>query len=137
MERSELRAFRFAHWAIALVFVWFGGLKVIGLSPASPLVSALLASTMPFMPYDLFQVLFGLFEVLIGLMFIWPRHERVAVALLTFHMVTTVLPLAFLSSMTWSAPFVPTLEGQYIIKNIVIIALAAMILVDAGKVKKC
>jgi uncharacterized membrane protein YkgB len=137
MERSELRAFHFAHWAIALVFIWFGGLKVIGLSPASPLVSALLDATMPFIPYDIFQMLFGLFEVLIGAIFLWEGKERWAVGLLSFHMVTTVLPLAFLSSMTWSAPFVPTLEGQYIIKNVVIVALAAMIMVDARKVKTC
>jgi hypothetical protein len=39
------------------------------------------------------------------------------------HMVMTVC-LILLPAVTWMMPFVPTLEGQYIIKNLVIIALA-------------
>jgi hypothetical protein len=62
--------------------------------------------------------------MLIGLFFIIPRLERAAIMLLVPHMVTTVLPLFFLPSLTWVAPFTPTLEGQYIIKNLALIALA-------------
>ncbi|MCC7436506.1 hypothetical protein IT402_01365, partial [Candidatus Nomurabacteria bacterium] len=49
---------------------------------------------------------------------------RVVFPLLLFHMVTTFLPLIFLPSIVWQSAFVPTLEGQYIIKNLVIIATA-------------
>ena len=39
-------------------------------------------------------------------------------------MTTTILPLFLLTTVTWSGFMVPTLEGQYIIKNILIIAAA-------------
>jgi hypothetical protein len=48
----------------------------------------------------------------------------VVIPLLFIHMIMTFLPLIFLPSTTWSGFLVPTLEGQYIIKNLVIIAAA-------------
>lgn len=68
--------------------------------------------------------MFGLFEMLIGLLFITPRAERLAIFLLAIHMFTTSLPLFILPTTTWAGFLVPTLEGQYIIKNLLIIALA-------------
>lgn len=114
----------FARLAIFVVFFWFGALKIIGFSPANPLVSELLEKTMPFMGFDLFILLFGVFEVVIGLSFLFPRLIRVSIAMLAFHMVTTFMPLVLMTSITWQAFLVPTLEGQYIIKNLVIIATA-------------
>lgn len=113
-----------SRFALFLIFFWFGILKVIGASPASPMVLALLHTTMPFFEPNLFLVCFGLFEALIGLCFLIPRLERVAIALLIIHLFTTILPLFLMADMTWSRPFVPTMEGQYIIKNILILALA-------------
>lgn len=133
MERNERLAFIFAHFALFVVFVWFGGLKIIYQSPANPLVEALLARTMPFMSFDVFITYFGIFEVLIGILFIIPRAEKIALGLLALHMLTTIMPLFLLPEMAWQAPLVPTLEGQYIIKNIVIIALAASMLADLRK----
>ncbi len=113
-----------AHTAIFIVFFWFGILKVFGTSPANPLVSDLLHKTLPFITFDQFIVLFGIYEMIIGITFLIPNLERLAIALLIPHMLMTTLPLFFLSASTWQAPFVPTLEGQYIIKNVVIVALA-------------
>lgn len=113
-----------ARFALFVVFFWFGILKVLGFSPASGLVKELLLSTLPFMSPDTFVVLFGWFEVLIGVLFLIKGLERVVLPLLFFHMITTVMPLFFLSSQTWSGFMVPTLEGQYIIKNLVIIAVS-------------
>jgi putative oxidoreductase len=44
--------------------------------------------------------------------------------LLLLHVVLTLLPLLLLPGLTWQSPLVPTLEGQYIIKNLVILAAA-------------
>ncbi len=117
----------FARFALFVVFFWFGILKVVGESPASPLVSNLLESTMPFMSFETFMVLFGLFEMLIGLSFLFPKLVRISIALLVFHMVTTFMPLVLLPEVTWQKAFVPTMEGQYIIKNLLIIASALAI----------
>lgn len=113
-----------ARFALFVVFFWFGILKVLGLSPASGVVQRLFENTIPFMSFGLFLVLFGLFECLIGLLFLIKGVERVVIPLLLVHMITTFGPLVFLPSETWQAFLVPTLEGQYIIKNLVIIAAA-------------
>jgi len=113
-----------ARFALFVVFFWFGILKVFELSPAGPLVIDLLQRTLPFMEPTLFLRLFGGYEMLIGLVFLIPGLERAAIALLFPHMIATFGPLIFLPSVTWSGFLVPTLEGQYIIKNLVIIALA-------------
>jgi uncharacterized membrane protein YkgB len=116
-----------ARIGLFVVFFWFGILKVVGESPAAALVQNLFSKTIPFMPFVTFYILFGLFECLIGVLFLIPKAERVVIPLLFLHMLTTFLPLILLPAMTWTAPFVPTLEGQYIIKNIVIIAAAIFI----------
>jgi uncharacterized membrane protein YkgB len=113
-----------ARISLFVVFFWFGLLKVLGLSPAGSLVHALFDQTIHFMSFDTFYLLFALFECLIGILFLIPGAERVVLPLLLFHIVTTFMPLVYLSGETWQAPFVPTLAGQYIIKNLVIIAAA-------------
>lgn len=114
----------FSRFAIFVVFFWFGILKVIGLSPASGVVENLFNQVIPFMAFPTFLILFGLFECLIGILFLIRGAERVVIPLLFVHMVTTFGPLVFLPSETWQAFLVPTLEGQYIIKNLVIVAAA-------------
>lgn len=116
-----------ARLGIFIVFFWFGILKVLGtgLSPATPLVEKLFDATFPIdMSFGVFMILFGLFECLIGILFLIRGAERIVIPLLLFHMATTVLPLFCIPEATWSGFLVPTLEGQYIIKNIVIIAAA-------------
>lgn len=111
--------------ALAIIFIWFGWLKVIALSPANGLVGILLDSTfLSFIPYDVFLVAFGMVEVCIGILFLIPKLERIAILLLLVHMIATILPLFLLPQIAWQAPFVPTIEGQYILKNVALIALA-------------
>ena len=115
--------FRMSRIAIFVVYFWFGILKVLGFSPANPLVDELLQRTMPFMTFDVFIVLFGIFEMLIGILFMFPRLDRLSIPLFVFHMITTGMVLFLLPAAAWAAPLVPTLEGQYVIKNIALIAL--------------
>ena len=113
-----------ARFGLFVVFFWFGYLKIVGLSPASELVQQLFERTITWMPFSTFLILFGAFECLIGLLFLFPGFERVVIPLLFIHMITTFGPLFLLPQVTWSGFMVPTLEGQYIIKNLVIIAAA-------------
>ncbi len=114
----------FARFSLFVVFFWFGILKILGTSPANPLVQGLMEATLPFMTWNVFIVLFSIYEMIIGITFIIPKLERLAIALLIPHMIMTVLPLILLPSVTWQGFMTPTLEGQYIIKNLAIIALA-------------
>ena len=125
-----------SRFGLFIVFFWFGILKVFELSPASPLVQSLFENTMPVMPFSVFIVLFGLLEMLIGIMFLVRGAERAVIPLLFFHMATTLLPLFLLTSITWSGFLIPTIEGQYIIKNILIIALAINIASHVHPMKK-
>ncbi|MEK9181508.1 MAG: hypothetical protein AAB786_00600 [Patescibacteria group bacterium] len=113
-----------ARFSLFVVFFYFGILKVVGLSPASQLVQNLFENTIGFMPFGTFIILFGLFECLIGVLFIIRGLERIVIPLLFLHMIMTFMPLFMLPEVTWSAFLVPTLEGQYIIKNLVIISAA-------------
>lgn len=113
-----------ARFGLFVVFFWFGLLKVIGLSPASGVVQRLFEQTIPFMSFNTFLIGFGVFECLIGIFFLIRGLERLVIPLLFIHMITTFGPLFFLPSETWTGFLVPTLEGQYIIKNLVIIAAA-------------
>ncbi len=113
-----------ARLALFVVYFWFGLLKLVAESPANPLIDALLQRTLPFITFNQFIVLFGVYEMIIGIAFLIPRLERLAILLLIPHMIMTFMPLILLPQIAWQAPFVPTLEGQYIIKNLLIIALA-------------
>ena len=125
-----------ARVGLFIVFFWFGLLKVIGLSPASGVVERLFESTIPFMGFDAFLIIFGIFECLIGILFLIRGLERLVIPLLLIHMVTTFGPLVFLPGETWQSFMVPTLEGQYIIKNVVLIAAAIGIAANLRPVEK-
>ena len=117
-------AIPFSRFSLFLIYFWFGALKVFGLSPASPMVLELLDKVMPFMDPAAFLISFGLFEVLIGILFLIPKLTKLALILLALHLVTVIMPLFILPYMIWNGAFVPSLEGQYIIKNILIVAVA-------------
>lgn len=112
-----------ARIALFVVFFWFGALKVFGESPASPLVAELLEQTLPFMTFETFIVLLGIYEMIIGVLFLIPRLEQLALLVWVPHIIMTTGPLVLLPEVAWSGFMVPTLEGQYIIKNLLIVAL--------------
>jgi uncharacterized membrane protein YkgB len=113
-----------ARVAIFIVYFWFGILKLFDLSPASPLASALTAKTIGLSHFTLaFQTL-AVFECVIGVLFLFPKLTRVVIPLFVIHLLIVCSPLILVPHLAWTKPFVPTLEGQYIIKNVVIAALA-------------
>ena len=119
-----------ARWSLFLVYFWFGILKVFNLSPAEELVTALQHQTIPFIPSDFFLVAFGFFECLIGVLFLVKGAEKIVFPLFIIHIITTTLPLFLLPSFTWQYWLVPPLTGQYIIKNIVLVAVAIYVVRD-------
>jgi len=113
--------------AIFVIYFWFGFLKLFDLSPAKPLVESLLNKTLPFVGFDQLMIFLGIWEMIIGIVFLIPKLEKVAIAILALHTITTFMPLFFLPSIAWKSFLVPTLEGQYMIKNLITIALAVNI----------
>jgi uncharacterized membrane protein YkgB len=115
----------FLRISIGIVFFWFGALKLVpGFSPAEPLIR----EAMPFLPLDFFIPFLGVWEMVIGLGFIVGKYMRVTILLMMLQMVGAVSPLVLYPQAVWvSFPFVLTLEGQYIIKNMVLISAAMVI----------
>ena len=113
---------------IFIIFFWFGFLKIIDLSPAQELVQDTVY-WMPFLSAEIWTHIIGFWEVLIGVFFLFKKTTLIAMILLLIQMCGTFLPLVILPEITFqdSNPFLPTLEGQYIIKNIIIITAALII----------
>lgn len=115
--------------SLGVIFIWFGILKPLGLSPAAPMVLA----TVDFLPLlrpPQWLALIGWWEVAIGVTFLFRGTVRVAIALLALQMVGTFLPLFMLPGVTFQpgrVPYAPTMEGQYIIKNLLIISAALVV----------
>lgn len=110
--------------ALGIVFIWFGGLKVVGGSPAGELVAA----TVYVVPPDLFVPILGVWEVLIGVCLLYRPLIRLGILLLFLQMPGTFLPLVLLPEVAFvSFPFELTVEGQYIVKNLVIIGAALVV----------
>lgn len=107
------------------VFAWFGALKLVpGLSPAEELVTA----TLSFADPRIIVPALGAWEVAIGLGLMFGVFMRLTLACFFAHMMGTLLPLIFLRGATWIRfPFALTLEGQYIVKNVVLIGAALVI----------
>ena len=115
---------------LAVVFIWYGILKPLDMSPAAELIRR----TVYFVPPDVFIPILGWWEVTIGVGLLVRPLNRLAIFLLFLQMPGTLLPLVLLPDVCFtSIPFGLTLEGQYIIKNAVLIGAA---LVVGGRVRE-
>ena len=126
MEKHSINLMRIA---LSLVYVWFGVLKIVGMSPAGELVK----ETVYWFSPGIFIPILGICEVLIGLGLLIRKLVPFAVVFLLLHMIATFFPIIILNSKCFDAfPYCPTLVGQYIIKNVV---LASGAFVIAGNYK--
>ena len=113
-----------ARLSLGIVFVWFGALKVFDVGPAKELVTRTVYWADPrwFYPF------LGVWEVAIGVGLLVRPLIRVAILLLFLQMPGTFLPLVLLPHVCFERiPWLPTLEGQYIIKNLVLISAAIVV----------
>jgi len=110
--------------ALGIIFLWFGALKFFpGLSPAQDLATRTIDMlTLGLIGPAVSIPLLATWECLIGLGLISGRFLRLTLLLLFAQMVGTMLPIAFFPAETFTRfPYAPTLEGQYIIKNLVLV----------------
>jgi uncharacterized membrane protein YkgB len=133
LDQLDRRVTRFmAHYGIVLlrisvgiVFFWFGALKLFpGLSPAENLIR----QSITFLPMDWFLPFLAFWEMAIGLGFITGKFMRITVLLLFLQMPGTISPVFLRPDLVFTQfPFVLTLEGQYIVKNLIIISAALVV----------
>ena len=116
--------------ALGIVFFWFGVLKFFpGASPAETLAGRTIETlTFGAIPQGMAVAILAVWEVAIGIGLFLGRWMRAVLLLLFVQMLGTITPLFLFPSETFTVfPFVPTLEGQYIIKNVVIVASAIVL----------
>jgi len=116
--------------ALGLVFLWFGALKFIpGLSPAQSLAG----QTIELLTFGLIAppvsvLILAAWECAIGIGLVTGLFIRVTIFLLLTQMAGTLTPLFLFPAETWTVfPLAPTLEGQYIIKNMVLVGAGLVI----------
>jgi uncharacterized membrane protein YphA (DoxX/SURF4 family) len=113
-----------ARVSLFVIFFYFGFLKLVGLSPADELALGFAAKMgMGAYAMELFYAL-AIIECLIGVLMVFPKLTRLAILVMAAHMVLVSSPLILYPEAVWVRPFVPNLEGQYIIKNAALVALA-------------
>lgn len=111
--------------ALGMVFLWFGALKIAGFSP----VFDLLEKTWSFIPTSAFVIGLGILEIIIGIGLLAKKCLRTTLALLWLQMLGTLItpflaPEIFFSH---NIPLLLTLEGEFIVKNFVLIAAGIVI----------
>ena len=127
MARYGVTALRLS---LGIVFLWFGALKFFpGLSPAEDLAARTISQiTFGLLSPQIAVFILAVWECLIGIGLIFNLFMRATLFLLWVQMLGTVTPLFFFPAEVFTVfPYAPTLEGQYIIKNIVLVSAGLVI----------
>ena len=116
--------------SLGVVFLWFGALKFFpGLSPAQDLAAKTIrVLTFGLVPAQIALPVLAAWECIIGIGLISGAFLRAVLLLLFVQMLGTATPLVLFPPEAFvRAPYAPTLEGQYIIKNIVLLSAAIVV----------
>ena len=113
------------RYSLGIIYIWFGALKPLGLSPAQELVEN---TVYWFEDPKTFVPILGVWEIVIGITICIKPLIRVALFLLFLQMPGTFLPLILFPDVCFTNfPFGLTLEGQSIVKNLIIISAAIVV----------
>lgn len=117
MQAYGIRVLRVA---LGTIFIWFGLLKVMGQSPVADLV----ARTVYWVSPELFVPFLGGWEMLVGFGLVFAVALRATLLLFWLQMAGTFLVLVLLPDVAFQGgnPFLLTTEGEFVIKNLVLIA---------------
>lgn len=121
MDRHGQRMMRIS---LAVIFIWFGALKLPGASPEIELIKR----TVYWFPPEVVVPILGWWEIAIGVGLLFRPLVRLALLLLLIQLPGTFLPLILHPEICFARfPFVLTLEGQYIVKNLFIVSAAFVV----------
>lgn len=116
--------------SVGIVFIWFGFLKFFpNLSPAQGIaIDTINKLTFGYIQNDVARIILAVWELLIGIGLITGKYLRMTLLLLFTQMFGTMTPLILYPAVTFTQfPYAPTLEGQYIIKNLVLISAGLVV----------
>jgi uncharacterized membrane protein YphA (DoxX/SURF4 family) len=117
--------YRLIRVSIGIIYIWFGALKFFPeVSPAEVLAKDTIDMlTLGLIPTQTSYLILALWETVLGFMLVIGLCPKCTITLALLHMLGTFMPLVLLSEVTFgSAPVSLTLVGQYIMKNLIIVA---------------
>lgn len=120
----------FLRISLGIIFFWFGFLKFFpGLSPADQIATVTIKElTFGLIAPSVSIIILAVWETLIGLGLIFGKYLRGTLFLLFTQMMGTLTPLILFPAVTFTQfPYAPTLEGQYIIKNLILISAGLVV----------
>ncbi|MGH8005167.1 MAG: DoxX family membrane protein [Limisphaerales bacterium] len=113
------------RWALAVVFIWFGLLKVFRVSPVADLV----AETVYWFSPGWFVPFLGFWETVVGLGLLFGKALRFVLLLFFLQMAGTFLVLVFHPELSFQEgnPLHLTVLGEFVVKNLVLIAAGLVV----------
>lgn len=122
LEKNNILILRIA---LGIVYVWFGALKILGVSPVEHIITA----SWSFLPEPYFMIFLGVWEVAIGIGFIF-GIKLVWTVLLMWLQMGGIFTSPILNPNMFFAgnPLFVTFEGEFVIKNLVLLAASITIL---------
>lgn len=120
--------------SLGVIFLGFGVLKFFpDVSPAEDLAQATMSRlTLGIVPESVGIYLVALLETAIGLSLVTGKFQRIGIALLAMAMVGVLSPIIFFPGELFAGPSnAPTLEGQYVIKDLVLLTSSMVVAVGA------
>lgn len=132
LERYGITVLRIS---LGIVFVWFGALKVFDVSPVSDLVGHMAY----LIPEETFVLILGLFEIAVGTLLLTGRLLRLALALFCIQMAGTFLVLPILPEVAFQDgnPFLLTVEGEFVVKNLVLLSAGLVVGTTVKRRRRC
>ncbi len=125
VERSLL----LLRWSVGLIFLYFGALKLFPMqSPAESLVvDTISLVTFDLVPSRVATGLTGGVECVLGLMLLTGRLRRITIYVLGLELIGILAPLVLFPTRLFTGLAVPTLEGQYVLKDLILAASALVL----------
>lgn len=119
------------RYSLAVIFIWFGVLKMLGYNPVFDLIYHSMA---PMLAAGIGLQLLGLFEAFLGLMLFINRGRTLTHMLLVLHLLGTFSTFLF----GWNIIFEPkfpilSLSGEFVVKNVVLLLAALGVLLYEKK----
>jgi len=124
IEWMRKHGHKFVRWSLGIIFIWFGALKFY----PNAQINEIVARTVYWFDPAFFIPILAVWEIIIGIGLLFRFFLRITLLLLLLQMIGSFLPLIILPHVCFiNPPFILTLEGQYIVKNLLIISSAIMI----------
>lgn len=118
------------RWSLAIIYIWFGALKVLGYDPVYEIING----TYPWLATDIGMAILGWFEVLIGLGLLFNVWPQAVGTILVVHMAGTFLTFLTNPALMFD-PYFPilSLSGEFVVKNLTLTMAGLVILANQWK----